>query len=116
MEEITKGTRIINFIIDHLFILILFFIISVITYSTSDSLYLLFYLFYYISFEFFNDGQTVGKLITKTKVVNIKNKKPSFIRILWRTLLRLNPFDMASFLFGQEGHDSISRTKLITTK
>ncbi|TCP22603.1 RDD family protein [Tenacibaculum skagerrakense] len=113
MKEITKGTRFVNYIIDHLIIIILFSIISILLTSSSELMYFLIYIFYYLLLEFLNNGQTIGKLVTKTRVVNLTNEKPTFRRILWRTLLRLNPFDIMSYLVGQEGHDSISKTKLI---
>lgn len=114
MREITKGTRIVNYVIDHLIIIILFSLISILLNVSSELMYLLIYTMYYLALEFLNNGQTVGKLVTKTRVVNLMNEKPTFRKILWRTLLRLNPFDIMSYLVGQEGHDSISKTKLIS--
>ncbi len=117
--EITKGTRIINYIID------LTFITSVATainymfdvYYYKVGVKFIVYLVYYFSFEAYN-GQTIGKLFTKTKVVSMYNDKPSVGRILYRTVLRLNPFDVMSYLYGQEqrGHDLLSKTRLISAK
>lgn len=60
-------------------------------------------------------GQTLGKKITGTVVVDMYNQSPSNKRILIRTLLRFNPFDIWSYLFGAEqgGHDLISKTRLV---
>lgn len=118
MKEITKGTRIINFSIDFICILITYVFLGffLLTNTNLSIIYYGTYFMYYFLFEFLNQGQTLGKTITKTKIVNYNNKTPSITRILWRTCLRLNPFDALSFLCGQNGHDSVSRTKLISSK
>lgn len=70
----------------------------------------------FVYFVFFEAliGQTIGKVITRTKVVDHQNKKPSVKRIMGRTLCRLIPFDQFSFFSGGEGwHDSISNTRVI---
>jgi uncharacterized RDD family membrane protein YckC len=38
--------------------------------------------FYFIVFQFLNKGQTIGKKLMKIKVVNSKDKNPTFIQIL----------------------------------
>ncbi|AFD06814.1 RDD family protein [Solitalea canadensis] len=68
---------------------------------------------YFVFFEALI-GQTIGKVITRTKVVDHFNNKPSFSRVMGRTLCRLIPFDGLSFFSGGEGwHDSISKTRVI---
>lgn len=111
MVETNKGIRIINFLID----LIMVSIISVILETIFKfGFFYLVYLVYYFTFEFFS-GQTVGKMITRTKVVDNNQNKPSVKKLIIRTILRLNPFDSLSYLFGQSlgSHDLISKTKLI---
>ncbi len=113
--EITKGTRIINCVVDLIFIAMVSSAITYalnIYYNTVLVQYAV-YLVYYFSFETYN-GQTMGKRITNTTVVNMYNEKPSIGRILLRTVLRLYPFDVVSYLFGQEqgAHDLISKTRL----
>lgn len=73
---------------------------------------LLYYLYYFI-LEL-TLGQTIGKMITKTKVVNTENKeKPNFTRILTRTISRLIPIDFLTYLFSSNGiHDILSKTEL----
>ena len=118
MNEINKGTRIINFIIDLTIIIIVFSIINAIfNFSTSNVFFYPIYLVYYFIFESYN-GQTIGKMITKTVVVDMNNLKPNMGRIGLRTILRLNPFDGLSYLFGQEqgGHDLMSKTRLKSKK
>jgi uncharacterized RDD family membrane protein YckC len=58
-------------------------------------------------------GQTVGKMITKTKVVNsVTYKKPGVLRVLIRTLCRLIPIDFFSYLFIPIG----TKTQLLKLK
>ena len=114
MVEITKGLRIINYVID-LFCITVFssLIGNIFKIYNPNLIYYLIYLVYYFSFEDFL-GQTIGKLITKTNVVDMYNQKPSLWRIFLRTILRLNPLDAFSYLFGQEqgAHDLLSKTRL----
>lgn len=58
--------------------------------------------------------KTIGKFITKTKVVNLDGTKPTLGTIVSRTLCRLIPFDRLSFLFATAGfHDKFSNTTVI---
>lgn len=114
MNEVNKGTRIINYGIDLTIITIVSgifsFLLSTINYYV---IYFIVYLAYYLIFEL-STGQTIGKIATNTIVMDMNNQKPSTGKIIYRTLLRLNPFDAYSYLFGQEqgGHDLISKTRL----
>ena len=75
---------------------------------------IVFYYVYYFVMEY-TLGQTIGKIFTKSKVVDVKNKgHPKFIQIFIRTLSRLIPADFVSYLFYKQGiHDYLSKTKLI---
>jgi len=118
MKEINKGTRIINFIIDIIVIGIISRIMeTILDFNSLNIVFYTVYVIYYFIFEAYN-GRTIGKLITGTIVVDMDNLKPSVGRIALRTILRLNPFDGISYLFGQEqgGHDLISKTRLIVKK
>lgn len=69
---------------------------------------------YYIIIETFT-ARSIGKYITKTKVVLYDGSKPTFNEILVRTLCRVIPFEALSFL-GEDGkgwHDSISKTYIV---
>jgi uncharacterized RDD family membrane protein YckC len=60
-------------------------------------------------------GRTVGKFVTGTKVVNEAGLKPSFGQIIGRSISRIIPFEIFSFL-GAEGrgwHDSIPNTYVV---
>ena len=74
---------------------------------------ILLYYVYYFTFEL-TTGQTIGKMITKTKVVNIdKREKLGFKRIFIRTMSRLIPIDFIFYMFSSNGfHDILSKTEL----
>ena len=60
--------------------------------------------------------RTVGKCITKTKVVTMSGAKPKFWTIVGRTLCRFIPFEPLSYLFGGfpvGWHDSITKTLVV---
>ncbi len=56
-------------------------------------------------------------MISKTIVVTNKGLKPTFWHILLRTIFRLSPFDLMSFMFGlgKGQHDYFSKTSIIDT-
>ena len=70
---------------------------------------------YYLFFEGVF-GKTIGKMITKTKVISINGDAPDFSDIIGRTLCRFIPFEAFSYL-GESGigwHDSISKTLVVS--
>jgi uncharacterized RDD family membrane protein YckC len=69
---------------------------------------------YYILLEYFT-GQTIGKRLTKMHVVSMSGGKPTLKAIVLRTVLRINPLDWLSYLFGLEAgtHDYLSKTKVV---
>jgi uncharacterized RDD family membrane protein YckC len=69
---------------------------------------------YYIITEYFFQ-KTLGKLITKTKVISTKTfEKPTLLQIIGRTLSRSIPFEYFSFFASTEGfHDKLSKTRVI---
>lgn len=135
----SKGTRLGNYIIDLIIQYVIIFLIGVVSVLfgeltgnyvlydfivESDSTildYILGYIIaiiYYSLIESVTDGRSLGKFITKTKVVNYEGEKPSFNTILVRSLCRCIPFDAFSFL-GDDGkgwHDSISKTYVVDIK
>lgn len=67
------------------------------------------------------NGKTVAKYITGTKAVSHDGQKLSFLQALGRTVCRLIPFEVFSFLGGQAGecvgwHDKIPKTRVIKTR
>lgn len=116
MNTVNKGIRIINFALDLLVIIIISLILRAILGSQPDIRIVAFFVFllYYISMENIW-GQTVGKMVTRTMVINSENGKPGFLMIIFRTILRLNPFDYLSYLFGSDlgSHDTLSKTRVV---
>jgi len=68
---------------------------------------------YYVFFEGIF-GATPGKLITRTRVVQIDGQKPTIGQVLGRTASRFVPFDALSFLGSGAGwHDRWTRTRVV---
>ncbi len=86
----------------------------------TDYTYLAFFTYLMLNYLFMESffGATMGKFATGIKVVTENGVKPNFIKILLRTLCRLIPFDVLSFL-GKSGrfwHDSFSKTYVVNKK
>ena len=119
-NTVSSGIRFLNFLIDFIIWLI---ITAIFTFplSVNDGNQML--LGYVIMFATFigyyaimeiKFQKTVGKFITKTKVVKINGEKPENGDILSRTFCRLIPFDRISFVFMKNGiHDMLSKTKVV---
>jgi len=113
---IDKGLRLTNYLIDLVIIYVLW-TISYIILPDIASDFLVFYIlmfFYYFLLELIFQ-QTVGKMVTKTKVVNKNDTKASVLQLGIRSSLRLIPIDAFSYLFGTERgfHDILSSTRLV---
>lgn len=113
-----KRIRLYNFLIDSTIFFIIVLIFSMLLKNHIERqnlkyLMILLHYVYYFTFEL-TTGQTIGKMITKTRVVNTDNDiKPNFTRILIRTISRLIPIDFLSYLFFLNGiHDVLSKTEL----
>ncbi|MCU4164322.1 RDD family protein [Carboxylicivirga caseinilyticus] len=119
MTNANKNIRAGNFFIDYLLVFILTYIFDSLTQHYLDlRLALMFFYFaYYLILESIF-GKTIGKIITKSVVANQSGTKPNFLQIFVRTLLRLVPFDLLSYLFGSDRgiHDILSKTKVIMTE
>ena len=125
-----SGDRLINFIVDMITFILLWLIVSFIliligfnqtyTDSTGETLPIIpmiivvptfwgYYVFAELLFQ-----RTLGKLLTRTKVVTKTGDKPGFGQILGRTLSRSIPFEYFSYLFTINGiHDRLSGTRVI---
>lgn len=125
--------RFVNYIIDSIAISILYLLIlyvvgiifiktnpEILNFLLNDSQYLNYLLFifvmlgYYFLFESFT-GRTIGKYITKTTVVDKEGRKPVVKIVFIRTICRLIPFELLSYLGeGKLGwHDTLSGTTTI---
>lgn len=125
---VSSGVRFLNFLIDSIVYFILAFlfsfIIEVLIQPKSQSMITLYgyillfgtYITYYSLMEI-KFQKTVGKFITKTKVVTLHGERPKNGEIITRTFCRLIPFDRISFLFTKNGfHDYLSQTKVVKDK
>jgi uncharacterized RDD family membrane protein YckC len=64
-------------------------------------------------------GRTIGKYITKTKVVDFEGNIPKWRSIFVRTIARFIPFDFVSFCFRDNPvgwHDKLSKTYVVSKK
>ena len=120
-----KGARLGNFLFDNFCILLLFLVCSFLIAIVSDSVqyygtYIADFVFpglyftYYFTFELILN-KTPGKYLTKTKVVNLKGQKPYLKALIFRTICRLTPIDIFSFVFGTGLHDNCSGTTVISS-
>jgi len=72
------------------------------------------YFIYIFSFEYFTKGRSIGKYITKTKVVSIDGTTPTQKDFFIRNISRLVPFDGLSFLKEDGGwHNLWSDTRVV---
>lgn len=130
----SKGKRFTNFIIDYAMQIVLGFIFGIVLaliaeLTNSITIYdwllsesklsdyvfgIIILIIYYNIIEILT-GRSIGKYITKTKVVMEDGSKPKFTDILLRTVCRIIPFEAFSF-FGEEArgwHDSLSKTYVV---
>ncbi len=129
----SQGKRFANFILDSVFYYIFSFIIGlligivIVAYFPSsigifneDSEIINYLTGFVVMFIYYSvsetlTGRTLGKLITKTKVVNEIGLCPDFGNILLRTICRFIPFDALSFFSDDKlgWHDKLSKTKVV---
>ena len=130
----SRPRRILNWVLDSIFIQIFYGAIGVVLVfvlmplgkaepflswleGLSDPvagiLSLLLYMSYYNLFEAWL-GKTPAKFITRTRVVTLRGEKPGWLDILGRSLCRIIPFDALSFLFGADWHDRFSKTIVVS--
>jgi uncharacterized RDD family membrane protein YckC len=133
LNTASKGKRFTNFIIDRIVLLVLslgfgIFLGVVLALVSPAALTIMeegnFLMEYFLAFVFGTiyyslleglTGRSVGKLITKTRVVNEEGGSPSFSSVFLRSLCRYIPFDAFSFL-GDDAigwHDTLSKTRVI---
>ncbi len=125
IDYASKNTRFLNHLIDTISLWLLYILIVILfepwiksttgVFSAMNNIFcfILFYFLYNFIFELVF-GQTIGKFLTGTKVIDYNGKKPNFKTLLIRNLCRLIPFDAFSFLVANRGwHDSISKTEVI---
>lgn len=121
------GKRFANYIIDtivYYIIIILFGGIAGVAFGDSEEVLAFIYIFVYLGWILYYwgmealTGKTVGKYITRTRIVKEDGSQPTGINVLGRTLSRLIPFEPFSFLGtpGKGWHDSIPKIYVIEEK
>jgi uncharacterized RDD family membrane protein YckC len=123
MRQVGDGTRVLNFLVDTLII----FILAYAGYKTWNW-YVLYWGYTYYNFGWFFSSslfvyytffeaiwkRTPGKWISYSKVVTLQGKKPSLLRILVRSIVRLTIIDLFFIpVFGKPLHDKLSGTILV---
>jgi len=118
------GKRFLNYLIDIFAIFILYQIFSIIAPETYKFFFQHSFLFgylttiiYYLICESIWQ-KTLGKIVTKTKVVDKNGDAPEFITIVGRSLARCIPLEPLSFLgdLPVGWHDSLSKTYVVSNK
>ncbi|MBA3898729.1 MAG: RDD family protein [Bacteroidetes bacterium] len=119
--EASKKKRLINFIIDIITIVILVAITVQIEFMVDNKMpikilrVLIIYGGCYIPMEYFF-GKTVGKFVTRSRVVNRDGSKITFRTAVIRYLCRWIPFESVSLALGYDAkawHDMLSKTYVI---
>lgn len=118
--------RLINFLVDTASIIVLFFLLLRILpfvlknvpfdFSFDVNIVLAFvFIAYYLIFEGVS-GRTIGKYLTRTKVVNANGEKPKFTQIFFRTLIRVLFIEVLSYIAKRPNgwHDKVSNTEVVT--
>lgn len=113
----SSSKRILHYIIDPIIILLTAIAVALIMKITKPEFLLIYfisiYLIYYISLEYFC-FQTIGKVLTKSKVISTSGTKPSFSQICIRTVCRLIPYEQFSYINNNVVlHDKLSKTIVI---
>jgi uncharacterized RDD family membrane protein YckC len=134
-ELATTGQRLANYLIDVILFYIVIFVVSFVmgimfaSSVTADNaegafgmmglVYLVFFAVffaYYILLEG-GKGKTLGKMITKTKVVSEDGSSMTYSKAFIRTLCRLVPFEFISVFIGPKmWHDQWSKTMVVKDK
>ena len=118
IKTASKGKRFFNYTIDMFFCVFLFFVISI-YFNIHDELvaqilFIVIFILYYVLFETIT-GRTIGKYITRTKVIAADGGKSTVYNILIRNLCRLIPFEQLTFLGPRTIglHDIFSNTLVV---
>lgn len=123
LQDAPKSLRLFNYIIDlfssSLFTSVVLHLLDLTRLAVtihSINVYALMFIFlmsYYSIMEGLT-GRTVGKFITKTRVVTITGERANFDTVLGRSLCRLIPFEPISFLLFDRGwHDKFTKTRVV---
>ena len=124
-RKVNSWTRLIHFVVDIISFLVVAMILGLIlglfiptpthmtmTLFTYGVLLIAFFL--YFAFMEYKYQKTIGKFLTRSKVMMSDGRRPELNEIMLRTACRLIPLDRISFLFSKNGfHDRLSDTIVI---
>lgn len=120
LTDARTGKRFLNFIIDAGIVIMLivlfnnFFLIPKIIHESGlhkiFDIILIFTYFYGLESSI---GQTVGKMITKTRVTGESCETPTTQQMLTRTFSRFIPLEPVLYIGGKWLHDSLSKTRVV---
>ncbi|MEX0287545.1 MAG: RDD family protein [Flavobacteriaceae bacterium] len=136
LNTASQGKRLTNYIIDRIVLLLFSFAFGIVlgiflALVSPDTLAVLeqgnLFIEYIIAFIFGTiyyslleglTGRSIGKLFTKTKVVNEDGERADFGSIFLRSMCRFIPFNAFSFL-GSDAigwHDTLSKTRVVVVE
>lgn len=131
-EPATVGQRLANYLIDVVIFYIVIFVILVplvlgmATYGSAETAGGFIAITYLVTFGLFfayyifmegGKGKTIGKMVTKTKVVTTDGSPMTFGKAALRTLIRMVPIEFISvFLDTSMWHDRWSNTMVVKDK
>lgn len=130
LVEASKNKRFVNYLIDYVMVIIFGMIIlgfAAVTgiydldaeyFLVDEIVGILAYFGYYLVIENTLRGQSIGKLLTKSRAVGEDGSEVTFKQVLWRSLSRLVPFEQLSFIgeHSKGWHDKWSGTIVIDLK
>lgn len=123
MRVVGIGTRIISFLVDTIVILILSYALNRVNdfyefywkfsgFSGLTIFCVVLFVYYIVSEGLF--GTTLGKKASISKVVNKDGKRPDFLQIMVRSIVRLFPLDFILIPFTDRTlHDIASKTYVV---
>lgn len=129
VKEVTGGLRFVHLLIDGFIVNLLYTLLDpILAYPNSfifemnDSVYMVvtviainllipYFIYYFLMEKFFQT--TLGKLVTQSVVIDKYAKRPDDRSLVVRTLIRLIPFDVLSFLGERGWHDKWSETYVV---
>ena len=118
----SKWQRFGTFCIDMIAFQVLAFIIAIVLIAmlgfgdeSATGIMMVVYFGYYTFFEL-TLGKTLGKMVMKTKVITEDGSPLTLGKVLGRTACRWIPFEVLSTFGKQPWHDSITKTRVISTK
>ena len=127
LPNASAGLRFANYVIDLIILYILYFLFMVFVMATNslsksilDSILFNFsgiviLFLYYLIFETATNGRTLGKYITKTRVIKENGERPTGYDYAIRSVSRLIPFEAFS-AFSKNAHmwhDSLAKTRVV---